>query len=72
MVSNSLTLESWKIRSLRLELESLTNPRAFSLFKVKISYIYILIPSNNCFQANFPEFYMFPVEIDGIIAIFER
>ena len=33
MVSNSLTLESWKVRSLRLELESLTN---LSLFKARI------------------------------------
>ena len=59
MVSNSLTLESWKVRSLRLELESLTNSRAFFTFKVKIGYIYILIPSHHCFQANFQEFHMF-------------
>ena len=38
----------------------------------KISYIYILIPSDNCFQANFQEFYMFSSQNVGIITIFEH
>ena len=33
MVSKSLKLESWKVRSLRLELEALTNFRSFFTFK---------------------------------------
>ena len=40
-------------------LESLTNFGSFFPFKAKISYTYISIPSNHCFQVNFKEFYMF-------------
>ena len=34
--------ECWKVKSLRLELKSVTNFGSFSIFKAKISYIYIL------------------------------
>ena len=43
----------------------------FSLFKAKISYIYILIPSNYCFQANFQELCIFPINFVVIFAIFK-
>ena len=47
--------------------------RSFFTFWAKISYIYILIPSDNCFQANFKEFCMFfSVKFVGIVAIFEH
>ena len=59
MVSNSLTLESLKVRSLRLELESLTVFGHFSLFMAKISFSYVLLSSKHFFQASFKEFHMF-------------
>mgnify|MGYP001799919880 FL=1 len=37
-----------------------------------MSYIYILIPSYHCFQANFQEFCSFPAKNVEIIAIYER
>ena len=72
MVSHSLTLESWKVECLRLESESLIILGHFSLFRAKITYIYILIPFNHCFEIIFLEFYIFSAKIVGIIAIFER
>ena len=70
MVSNSLTLASWKAGTLRLELESLTIFLSFFIFKAKISYIYVLILSNNCYLAFFKNFTCFLVKIVGIITNF--
>ena len=47
----------------------------FLLFKAKTNYIFMLIPSTHCFQANFKEVYMFSnknVVILEMIAIFEQ
>ena len=59
MVSNSLTLESWKLRSLRRELESLTNFRLFVTFWGRNQLYLHLIPSIHCSQANFQVFCIF-------------
>ena len=69
MVSNSLTLECWKVKKVEagVSLEQVLSH--FSLFKAKIS---ILVPSNHGFQANLQNFIYFPVNIVGIIAIYER
>ena len=56
MVYNSLTLESWKVRTLREELESNKFWVIFHFLRLKSAISTYLFPP---IQANFQEFYMF-------------
>ena len=57
MVSNSLTLESWKVRSLRLDLESLTNVGSFFTFwgqnQLCLHYLFPEITVSKLIPKNF-------------------
>ena len=74
MVSNSLTLESWKFRNLRPELESLINFGSFFAFwghnQLIRSYFCLSITSNRSFQANIRAFLLFPSKNCGIFCHF--
>ena len=54
MVSNFLTLESWKVRSLRLELESLTNFGLFFTFDGKNQNYCYFFNMNRKMRSNWP------------------
>ena len=62
MVSNSLTLESWKVRSLRPELESLTNIGSF----------FTLLGQNQQYIHTDSLKSLFPIEFPRILHIFSK
>ena len=73
MISNSLTLEIWKVRSLRLELEFLINFGSFFTFLGQIQKYLHRNSLKSLFRSlNVNEFYMLPRKIVGVIAYFER
>ena len=69
MVSNSLSLESWKARGLRLELETLTNFKSFFYFLGPKSAIFSYYLPHIIVSKHIKKNTCVPIRMVGINAI---